>query len=655
MARSHSPFPTSLLTFALVSTLGACIPTIKSVFVDMSYPSDPPKSADRNVALSVDTAVAPALLVGYEHPQEIGACLAEMATSSTNLDGMWSFGDCMAGGGNRSSCMSKLPWVTAAPSGTTPPFSLKFKCAKAPSTDRDRLALALSLDDASVAIVSYELAALGPSAIHDPLPAPVRAAFGRTLLHAAMVLQADPVPTHDTRLPALSLSGGAANGAFVAGFLYALLSIREQARFYGNWAQRALIDRERFGAAFGSSVGSLISLPVDLYFTDAAPSTALRPALDACIKLGSGKVAARDDRSIQDCGLALLEHDFVANEWELLCARHGSALELLKPDAKSLLRFDPLQQGHIDPFLKSFGVLTRDNSFVRTVMVADLGQGVLEGLDERACRLAGMDADKCEREAILTSVSEPVLAPSRDRIYSGLDGPGGEAGIWLDGGLQSVNPAARAVAYTNGKVLAVNTFRALGTPVAGIQGLTPIVLGTLTTIGTRMIGWETSYAGLEQHRRRSHACEVGKLTGCGPPCPEGMPIVGPAAASPALMAVSVPDDIAPQALFASGYTFDPVVMRGLFLWGERTLLRSRAEVLQFLDWCAPLALESGSATCSGGEGTSPAYVAALQKWEQRVSAEIADYKKYEVAGAWKGHLAERKALVDKNLTTCSGD
>jgi hypothetical protein len=85
------------------------------------------------------------------------------------------------------------------------------------------------------------------------------------------------------------------------------------------------------------------------------------------------------------------------------------------------------------------------------------------------------------------------------------------------------------------------------------------------------------------------------------------------------------------------------------------MLRSRAEVLQFLEWCAPLALENGAAACPGAEGTSAPYLASLQKWEQRVSAEIADYKKYETPGVWKAHLAERKTLVEHNLTTCSGD
>ena len=73
------------VTDAMTSAPGACIPTIKAVFVDLSYPAEPPKSAERDIALSVDTALAPALLVGYEHPPEIGACMAELATSAAKV------------------------------------------------------------------------------------------------------------------------------------------------------------------------------------------------------------------------------------------------------------------------------------------------------------------------------------------------------------------------------------------------------------------------------------------------------------------------------------------------------------------------------------------------------------------------------------------
>jgi hypothetical protein len=631
--------------------MSSCIPSIKSVFVDLSYPDKPTASALRDVAASVDAAVAPALLGGYERPSDVGACLAELATETTDsVTAMCKFGTCMAKGGTRAACSEVLPWMNAtAEQGR---FSLRFPC-KARLGDADRLALALALDNAAVAFTSYQLAGLGPSALRAPPTPDVASSFGLTLRHAASLLVTDPA-THDTSLPALSLSGGAANGSFVAGFMYALLWLREEARLHANPAQAALIDRERFGSAFGSSVGSLISLPLDVYFTEAKPDPSLAPALDACIREGSGKIAARTDRPLQDCGLAQLEHDFVASESDLICARPGSALDLLRPDAKSIVRFDPLEHRRIEPFLRTFGPLTRSNAFVRTIMTADLAQGVLAGLDERACLLPGVEPLVCAREAILASVSEPILAPPRPVVFSGLHGASGERGFWLDGGLGSVNPAARAVGFTNGKVLAVNTFRALGTPVSGIEGLTPVAFGTVVTIGTRLIGWEMSYAGLEQHRRRAHACELGRLVGIAALCPGGLTsVVGPSAASPDLLSVSVPDDIAPAALFASGYTFDPVVMRGLFLWGERVLLRSRAEVLGFLGWCAPMAIEAPGVRCPGAEGVHPAFATAIAELERRVSAEIDTYKKYEAPGAWKKHLEERKALVEHQLTTCS--
>ena len=292
--------------------------------------------------------------------------------------------------------------------------------------------------------------------------------------------------------------------------------------------------------------------------------------------------------------------------------------------------------------------------FRRTLIAADLGQGVIGVIDERACRLPGMNADACEREAVLASVSEPILAPSRDRIFTGLAGPGGERGVWFDGGLQSVNPAARAVGATRGKVLAINMFRATSSPVGSVEGLAPVILGTLTSIGIRMIGWETSYAGLEQHRREAHACEVGSLLGITALCARGAPGAAAPTVEPRLLSVSVPEDIAPAQLFATGYTFDPVVMRGLFLWGERAFLRSRTEVLDFLDWCVPAALERGAA-CPGGEGSSPAFAAAVRDHERKVLAELATYKQYEAPGAWKKHLEERRALVNREMKICATD
>ncbi len=655
MKRSFSSSSKHALSAAcLASSIGvaACIPSIKSTFVDISYPSDPPKSAPRDLSLTVDSALNSTLMVAYERPREAGACLGELAADPEVRLAMYTYGACMASGGTRLSCSAKLPWLQSTEPGTSPAFSLRFPCHAPPSAETDRLALAASLDDAAVAIVSYQIASFGPSVVRAPAPPLLLAAFGDALGHGSRLLLADPVQVHDPNEPVLSLSGGAANGAFVAGFMYAMLWTREMARVYATPAQSALLYKERFSSAFGSSVGSLISLPIDLYFTEEAPPPNLAPAIDACVRAGSGKIAPRTDRPLQDCALAKLEHDFVSNEWDLLCARPGSALKLLHPDIKSLLKFDPLDRNTLAPFFRSFGPLTRQNGFNRTLTASDLGQGVLGAVDERACRLPGMDADACEREAVLASISEPILAPSRERVFSGLAGPAGERGIWFDGGLQSVNPAARAVGATRGKVLALNTYRAVASPIESIEGLAPVVLGTLTTMGIRMIGWETSYAGLEQHRRIAQACEVGKLVGSTALCKAGAPGAAAPTVDPQLLSISVPDDIRPAQLFASGYTFDPVVMRGLFLWGERVFLRSRADVLDFVDWCVPAALERG-APCPGGEGMSPAFARAVREHELKVTTELDTYKQYEDAAVWKKHIEERKKLVNREMKTCS--
>ena len=50
------------LGLALAVTASSCIPSIKSVFVDLSYPDNPTQSAPRDVARSVDAVVAPGAL-----------------------------------------------------------------------------------------------------------------------------------------------------------------------------------------------------------------------------------------------------------------------------------------------------------------------------------------------------------------------------------------------------------------------------------------------------------------------------------------------------------------------------------------------------------------------------------------------------------------
>ena len=284
-------------------------------------------------------------------------------------------------------------------------------------------------------------------------------------------------------------------------------------------------------------------------------------------------------------------------------------------------------------------------------MAADLGQGVLAGHRRTrlpVCRAWTPLAASAKRSSPRCPSRSSL--PPRPALYTGLAGPTGEAGFWLDGGLQSVNPAARAVAlHERQGARGQHVPRARHARLAASRDSRPSLLGTVVTIGTRLIGWETSYAGLEQHRRHAHACELGGSSASTRSAPEAPRPRRALAAPPELLSVSVPDDIAPAALFASGYTFDPIVMRGLFLWGERALLAAAREVLGFLGWCAPLALEQAGVKCPGAEGANPAFAAAIANSKSRVSAEIATYKKFEAPGAWTKHLQERKTIVNHEL------
>ena len=201
----------------------------------------------------------------------------------------------------------------------------------------------------------------------------------------------------------------------------------------------------------------------------------------------------------------------------------------------------------------------------------------------------------------MASIVEPVFVPARPTMYSGLQGPAGENGTWLDGSIRSLNPAARAATYTVGRVLAVNTHRAHGVPAPPPKGVLPLLLGTFDALGAGSRAWELRYARVYQQARKQLACELASRFADGVLCPESAPTPGGPANDGLdgdLYDVWVPEDIAPSVLSAGGYTFDPVVMRGLFLWGQKEFFRSRRRILGWLGWCAIARLEDPRVACS---------------------------------------------------------
>jgi hypothetical protein len=295
-----------------------------------------------------------------------------------------------------------------------------------------------------------------------------------------------------------------------------------------------------------------------------------------------------------------------------------------------------------------------------------------------------MNAERCLVEGILSSIVEPVFVPARERVYSGLEGPQGEKGTWLDGSIRSLNPAARAAGFSAGKVFVLSTNRAEGIVAAPPAGALPLLLSTFDALGASQRAWEIGFASLYQHQREERFCEIGRLMGnpslCAKPADED-PKTAPSAKTAAdakvaadakadedakadaaaatskslstdgLMAVWVPEDVRPKALFASGYTFDPIVMRGLFLWGQKEFFRSRDRVHEWLYWCALPAMEGKAVECPA-PGASPRFAEELKRRAEEIDVALKDYDRYENRRVWQDHVNQRRHVVEMRMGTC---
>jgi hypothetical protein len=320
---------------------------------------------------------------------------------------------------------------------------------------------------------------------------------------ATILENTPPRSTVSEDAPALALSGGSSNGAFSAGFMFELLSLRERALPAegdgGNY---------RFSAIVGTSVGSLISQILDLYFVDAAKpvSPAKKALLDQCngywtnkphpscaapvdTALASGAtcfdgwptapggdvdtglsgldattradLAARRPR--QMCTLTKLYQYFTDDdEQTLLCVEPGpitSAVGVLGRKTQNLVRFDPMFQNIIGPVLDDYSDEMITNDATRVVVSTETEQNQIIGLDERACarlppgpsvngapEIVG-GREYCLASGVMASVVLPFFARPVRHAYGGVD-PRGQCGTWFDGGLRSGFPTYRALRMT---------------------------------------------------------------------------------------------------------------------------------------------------------------------------------------------------------------
>jgi hypothetical protein len=477
----------------------------------------------------------------------------------------------------------------------------------------------------------------------------------------------------------------------------------------------------RIGTIAGTSVGSLVSLLVDLYFAPECPADPTAPPLPkrwfpSC----DGDAATMTVDTNERCALDALEAIFNhTDESDLLCVERGNALELVTSQHGDdhLLRFDPLRERLLVPFFARFGEDLVNNDLVRITVAVDLTQNAALGLDERACRLDPAHTQACLLSAVMTSISEPVFVPPVRRVYSGLyphEGEGSPADAstrltWFDGGLRSGTPADFALLRAGGaasrrdpswsRVLAITT-----TPLDGVakthprNGLSTFFDSTFDAVD-QVRRWEIAHAQLLADARaarltafgasrppRHHPAAASPGAEASPPAPAEPPTVGADAAaleelaaglgaeaagkptlrrpraarvgrtaspleSASVLPVFVPATMEPRALFAAGYQFDPLMMQGLYLWGELTFLESYERVLRFLRW-DDLVTER------------PEDVAWLTAEHARVSARLCEQfgvsedchgKRTPALAsdeALKRHYRQRRRAMRRNLAIC---
>lgn len=635
--------------------------SIKQTYIDTAYPIPSGPQTPRRWGLNISSVLTPSLLVGYEQPAQVGTCLAKLNQRPNKLrKRLLRFGKCLNGQPVSQKiwqgCLTKhFPWLQIN-AGTC---KATFPCALSPA---DQVNLTLSLASTGALLYAYITYTFGRPRIEPSLVPTFATGIKEAINNASQTLQLDPSANHPkalnrSNLPALALSGGGPNGAFTAGYLHAMLSLRELALNAADVPAKikeSIQQKERFGTAVGTSVGALIAPVIDLYFTKTPkkPSPAALTGLRSCL----GKdYSPKDPSAFQKCALRRLVENFNVNEWDYLCAAKGNALAPFVGKQKYLVAFDPLQATLLVPFMKAFGQDIVNNQFHRIAMAIELDQKLLVSLDERFCRKDPAKQQDCLVSAIMASISEPAQTPAVTKVYTGLTNTG-EKGLWYDGGIRSGLPSSRAASATYKRVLAISTDRLLNIPNTSDNAFA-ILITSATSAISQNGQWELSFAQVSHQAKQN---QRRWLRGCfGQKQSSSQPTNSPDAAFPSIaggvMPVYVPETIKPERLYASGYTFDPFVMKGLFLWGQKTFLRRRHFVYKWLGWRYLSALErSCKQKGKARSGCSKVYAKAVRDYARDVNKTLNKtyiQPNYDLA-FWQKRAKERRKLVGKYLKVC---
>ncbi|MBL8678383.1 MAG: patatin-like phospholipase family protein [Myxococcales bacterium] len=656
-----NPLRVRAVSAALLAASAAGCPGIRPRFAELNYPRTMSTTPARRPLASVVFAAraVPLLVVGFDEPAKVAAFLRQqfLATDPTTATRVLAAAAEAIDQDNGWLDRQRNDLVAAA--GLVQPNE-----RSAALTPHDRARLALALEDAAQAFALLLLQnsqdsapsasqlvradcftppAGGWAELHADETKPSTLwrytldAAARLLEQQARSLAGEQVGARLQR-PTLAMSGGSGNGAFTAGYLYALLYAnavareREQAQPKPNVpAPRS----ERFGSVTGTSVGSLLAgLLEGWHAPAAAPAPTLTPRLvrslsgDRATPEELVAVAHDDERrrvdAIQPSALSPwqrttlnLIRSLIAGSWEgdVLCLRDGNVLQPIVGDGSwpigaamtSLLKFDPLEDTMVD-FFRASTNFSRSNDLWRESMAVDLQFNITAALGEGTCA-SSQRREECEAKHVLASVSLPMFVPPVPSVITGLVAARSQDGMWFDGGLRSGTPSLRAlelggvrydshVAEGRGRVLAISTHRITGArhaPSANDTGFGILVATTGGPMTEEVREAEIAQTNLFAIGQRARFCAYAGRVDGPTPCDADANSNGAQAMQGALhgdvFAVFVPNSLDDRVV-AGGYTFNPIVLTGLFYAGVQTFLAGYRRpaaahpVLSHLGWAA---------------------------------------------------------------------
>lgn len=611
----------------------------------VEYPSAPPQDG-----VSLATSILAVAVTDFDDPWWAADCMA--TADPARLQVLLDWGQCLARNQKPDRCEAQVRALDSA---------WLQGCAEKKDMDRARLAQAL-LDAGEAAVAWSSLSrAWRELEAGDGVDTEMRVGLANGLAASARTLKGTPhLPATGRSAashPALALSGGAANGSFSAGYLHALLGVREAALArvaQDDRDRRDALDAQwRFAGAASTSVGTLVSLALDLYFTDTEANR--KAALDLLRTHFSSPAPDDPDPWVP------------IDETRLLCARKGNLLQVLgvwpeKGRKTSVFRFDPLM-GILSAHFSAPLPAMLSNDFVRVATAVDIQRNLVMPLDERTC-LAWPDLsqEECVMSAALASIAEPVWAEPVPQVVTPFSADPMD-GDWLDGGLQSGTPAILAGNLTHGSVLAVQTHRMDAIRHTTFVSGQEILFRTLGVFVPQTRWTEVGLADLALQDRMEARCRVARILGLAvpPECPvpaeeppaiassrPGFPtgVVMAALPAPRLQAqvlpIHVPSDVDPI-LAASGYTFDPLVMDGLYRWGERTFYESASTVFGRLGWT----------DLAHRVATDPVLAEHVASGLAHARDRLADHAPEWAPEVWQDHVDERGRHMRRHLQVCA--